>query len=190
MQDKKLNRAVDACHDAGIGLIAMKTQGKEIKSRQDRKLTQHFLESGFTEGQAKLKVVMDDKRFAATCITMQSVALLTTNVAAVLDETKLSEADKSVLAEFAEQTCSGYCAGCGYLCDLTVTGAPYVSDVMRYLMYCNSYGDEQKARELFSEIPVAAREKLAKADLSVAERRCPQGLPIGAFVKEAIDKLS
>jgi predicted aldo/keto reductase-like oxidoreductase len=190
MQDKKLNRAVDACHEAGIGLIAMKTQGKEIKSRKDRKLTQHFLESGFTEGQAKLKVVMDDKRFAATCITMQSVALLTTNVAAVLDKTKLSGVDKSVLAEFAEQTCSGYCAGCGYLCDRTVAGAPYVSDVMRYLMYCNSYGDEQKARELFSEIPVAAREKLAKADFSVAERRCPQGLPIGAFVKEAIDKLS
>ena len=190
MQDKKLNRAVDACHDAGIGLIAMKTQGKTIKSRKDRKLTQHFLESGFTEGQAKLKVVMDDKRFTATCITMQSVALLTTNVAAVLDKTKLSEADKSILAEFAEQTCSGYCAGCGYLCDYTVAGAPYVSDVMRYLMYCNSYGDEQKARELFSEIPVAAREKLAKVDLSVAERRCPQRLPIGAFVKEAIDKLS
>ncbi|MEA2114942.1 MAG: aldo/keto reductase, partial [Thermodesulfobacteriota bacterium] len=117
-------------------------------------------------------------------------ALLTTNVAAVLDKTKLSEADKSILAEFAEQTCSGYCAGCGYLCDRTVAGAPYVSDVMRYLMYCNSYGDEKKARELFREVPVAAREKLAKADFSVAERGCPQGLPIGAFVKEAMEKLS
>jgi predicted aldo/keto reductase-like oxidoreductase len=133
---------------------------------------------------------MEDKRFAATCITMQSIALLTSNVAAVLDKTKLSGADKGVLRKFADQTCSGYCSGCGYLCDHTVEGAPYVSDVMRYLMYCNSYGEQKKARELFSRIPVAAREKLAKADLSVAERRCPQKLPIGAFVKEAIDKLS
>ena len=190
MQDKKLNRAVDACFDAGIGLIAMKSQAREIKSGKDKRLTQHFLESGYTEGQAKLKAVMGDKRFAATCITMQSVALLTSNVAAVLDKAKLSAVDKAVLAEFAEQTCSGYCAGCGYLCDRTVAGAPYVSDVMRYLMYCNSYGEKEKARELFSEIPFAAREKLAKADLSVAEKRCPHGLPIGAFVKEAMDKLS
>ncbi len=190
MQDKKLNRAVDACYDAGIGLIAMKSQAMAIKSGKDRSLTQHFLESGYTEGQAKLKAVMEDKRFAATCITMQSVALLTSNVAAVLDKARLSEADKGVLTQFADQTCSGYCAGCGHLCDTTVSGAPYVSDVLRYLMYCNSYGDPKKARELFNQIPVTARERLAKADLSKAERLCPQRLPIGSFVKEAIDKLS
>lgn len=190
MQDKKLNRAVDACYEAGIGLIAMKSQAKAITSNRDRSLTQHFLESGYTEGQAKLKAVMEDKRFAATCITMQSVALLTSNVAAVLDKTKLSKADKGVLGEFADKTCNAYCAGCGHLCDSTVAGAPYLSDVMRFLMYCNSYGDRQKARELFGRIPDAAQKKLAKADLSTAEARCPQGLPIGAFVKEAMEKLS
>ena len=30
MQDKKLSDAVQACYDAGVGIIAMKTQGKEI----------------------------------------------------------------------------------------------------------------------------------------------------------------
>ena len=190
MQDKKLNRAIDACHEAGIGLIAMKTQGLEIASRKDMNLTRHFLENGYTEGQAKLKVVMEDKRFAATCITMQSVALLTSDVAAVLDRTRLSEADRAILAQYAEQTCSGYCAGCGYLCDRMVVNAPYVSDVMRYLMYYNSYGEEKKARELFDRIPFVSRQKLATADFSAAEARCPQGLPIGTFVKEALEKFA
>lgn len=188
MQDKKLNKAIDACYDAGIGLIAMKTQGLEIKSRRDKSLTEHFLQSGYTEGQAKLKVVMEDKRFAATCITMQNVALLTTNVAAMLDKTELSASDKKALAAYATQTCNGYCAGCGRLCDGEVADAP-VSDVMRYLMYCNSYGDEQKARELFGSIPAAARKKLAVSDFRAAETRCPQGLPIGEYVREALEKL-
>lgn len=189
MQNKKMNRAVDACHRAGIGLIAMKSQGLAIRSGRDRSLTRHFLQSGYTEGQAKLKAVMEDKRFAATCITMQSVALLTSNVAAALDKTRLSEADKDVLTAFAEQTCSGYCAGCSDICNQTIAGAPYVSDVMRFLMYHNSYGDAEKARELFRRIPSRARAELARADFSVAERRCPQGLPIRAYVKEAMAQL-
>lgn len=189
MQEKRLNRAIDECHAAGIGLIAMKSQAMEIRSRQDRKLTQHFLESGYTEGQAKLKIVLEDKRFAATCITMQSVALLTANVAAVLDKTRLSAIDRDMLKNYAAQTCNGYCTGCGHLCDATVAGAPYVSDVLRYLMYCNSYGEKNKARQLFSEIPYSAREKLATADFSVAEARCPQKLPIQSYIREAIKEL-
>ncbi len=189
MQDKELNRAVDACHGAGIGLIAMKIQGLQIKSDADKELTRHFLAGGYTEGQAKLKVVMEDKRFAAVCITMQSIALLTSNVAAVLDQAKLSGTDKEVLKTYATQTCNGYCAGCGHICDTSIADAPYVSDVLRYLMYCNSYGDRNKARELFRRLPIAAREKLAAADFSRAESRCPQGVPIGMFVKEAVEKL-
>ncbi len=189
MQNKKLSRAVDACHRAGIGLIAMKSQGLAIRSGRDRSLTQHFLQSGYTQGQAKLKAVMEDTRFAATCITMQSVALLTSNVAAVLDKTRLSETDKDVLNTFAEQTCSGYCAGCGDICNQTIADAPYVSDVLRFLMYHNSYGDKKKARELFGRIPGRARAELARADLSIAEASCPQGIPIRSCVREAMEQL-
>lgn len=188
MQDKELNAAIDRCHQANIGLIAMKTQGKSIRSTNDKKLTDHFLAGGYTEGQAKLKAVLEDKRFAAVCITMQSVALLVSNVAAALDKVKLTKTDKSVLEDYALAGSNSYCAGCGAICDQAVAEAP-VSDIMRYLMYHNGYGDREKARELFSQIPKGLRGRLTSMDFTEAERLCPQRLAVGQLVKEAVELL-
>ncbi|MHC4459539.1 MAG: aldo/keto reductase, partial [Planctomycetota bacterium] len=62
--------------------------------------------------------------------------------------------------------------------------------VMRYLMYYNSYGEEDRAKELFTRIPSSARNKLLNVDYSLAEARCPQHLPIGQLVAQAVRKLS
>ncbi len=188
MQDNRLNTAIDRCHDANIGLIAMKSQAKTIRSEQDKKLTDHFLASGYTDGQAKLKAVLEDKRFASVCITMQSGALLVSNVAAALDKVKLSSSDRTKLHEHAVATSNDFCSGCGVICDRTVDGAP-ISDVMRYLMYYHSYGDKEKARRLFAEIDRRDRKKLAEADFTAIEQRCPQNLPIGHLVREAVELL-
>jgi len=92
MQDSKMQAAIEACHKAGIGLIAMKTQayGQKIETEEDKKLVGHFLQRGFSEGQVKIKVVLEDKRFSSACVGMENVALLSSNVAAVLDRTKLT----------------------------------------------------------------------------------------------------
>jgi len=190
MQDDTMEKAVDACYKANIGLIAMKVMGLTIYSDGDKKLTQHFIKKGYTDGQAKLKAVLDDKRFAAACITMENTALITTNAAAALDKTKLSKADWQMLQDHALATCSGYCSGCNEFCDSAIPDMPVVSDVMRYLMYYNSYGDEQKAQDLFREIPQHMRMHLLSMDFTATEKACPKNLPIGSFIKEAIEKLS
>ncbi|MHC4395711.1 MAG: aldo/keto reductase [Planctomycetota bacterium] len=190
MQDKKLQAAVEACHKAGIGLTAMKTQGKPIKSEGDKKLTDHFLQRGFTEAQAKIKVALEDKRFSSVAVRMENIALLTSNVAAVLDKTKLTQADKDVFKQYAAETCNGYCAGCSNICNAALPNIPYVSEVMRYLMYYNSYGDTDRAKELFAKIPAQVRGKLLSTDYRATEARCPQHLPIGKLVTEAVNKLA
>ncbi|MHC4395712.1 MAG: aldo/keto reductase [Planctomycetota bacterium] len=194
MHDSRMPSAVDACHKASIGLIAMKIQAfqrrKEIDSPINMKVIEHFTAKGFTEGQAKLKVVLQDKRFSSACVGMENIALLTSNVAAVLDKTKLTQADKDVFRQYAEATCSGYCAGCAEICDSVLPDTPYISDIARYLMYYNSYGDRNRARELFAKIPRRIRNKLLSIDYSVAEARCPQHIPIAELVAEAVDKLA
>jgi aryl-alcohol dehydrogenase-like predicted oxidoreductase len=92
IHDTEMQAAIDACHKAGIGLVAMKTQafGQKFETDQDKKLAKNLLEQGFTEGQAKIKVVLEDERFSSACVGMESVALLESNVAAVLDKTELS----------------------------------------------------------------------------------------------------
>ena len=195
LQNKKLNAAIDACHKAGIGLIAMKTVGKgsaakKIETEEERKLVAHFLKRGFTEGQAKIKVVAQDKRFSSVCVGRGNIKELDLNVAAILDKTKLTQADMEVFTEYARATCSGYCAGCAEICSAALPDMPYVSDIMRYLMYYNNYGEHDNARELFAQIPRRARNKLLSMDYSLAEARCPQRMPIGKLVAEAVGKLA
>lgn len=192
MQDKKLSAAIDACQKAGKGVVAMKTQGfgQEVQTEQDRKLAGHFLQRGFTEGQAKVKAVLQDERISSACVGMHTVAVMTLNVAAVLDKTRLTTADMDVFKEYAEATCSGYCAGCAHICNSAVPDVPYVSDIMRYLMYYDNYGDRDEARGLFAQIPDDVRDSLLRTDYSRAEARCPQHLPIGELICEAVTKLA
>jgi len=194
MQDEKLNAAVDACHKAGIALIAMKTQGqgsaKKIKTGADKKVVAHFLERGFTVGQAKLKAVLADRRFANACVGRDNIKHLALNVAAAIDKTKLTQEDIDALTEYARATCSGYCAGCSRICDDALPHMPYVSDVMRYLMYYNSYGERRSARELFAQIPAGPRSRLLATDYTPAEALCPQHLPIQKLIAEAVSKLT
>jgi aryl-alcohol dehydrogenase-like predicted oxidoreductase len=193
MQDTELQDAVEACHLAGVGLIAMKTQGRpqeKIETEEDKKLAGHFLKKGFTEGQAKIKAVLQDKRISSACVGMQDVAILDQNVAAVLDKTNLSRQDMEIFNRHAHATCSRYCAGCAHICDSALPHTPYVSDIMRFLMYYNSYGDKNRARQLFAQIPHRIRNRLPNTDFSPAEARCPQHLPIGKLVAQAVSRLA
>jgi predicted aldo/keto reductase-like oxidoreductase len=198
MQDAKLQDAIEACYKAGIAIIAMKTTGKTtikrfrltIETEADKKLVKHLLKRGFAPEQAALKLVLQDKRISCAPVQMESVAILTQNVAAVRGKTKLTQADKDTLKEYAQATCDGYCAGCADICNSALPDVPYLSDIMRYLMYYNSYGDKDRARELFAQIPAGARNRLLTTDYRLAESRCPQHLPLSKLIAEAVSKLA
>lgn len=192
MQNPQMQEAVQACHQAGIGLIAMKVllKSQRRQSEAEDKMVTHFLDKGYTREQALIKAVLEDKRISAACIRMENATLLRSNVAAVLDKTSLTQADTDVLRKYAAESCNGYCAGCAHICDAALPDAPYTSDIMRYLMYYNGYGERQEARELFAQIPGNVRVKLLNTDYSLAEAHCPQHMPIGKLVAEAVSKLA
>jgi predicted aldo/keto reductase-like oxidoreductase len=192
MQKPEMQEAVQACNEAGVGLIAMKVLlgAQARQTGAEEKIITHFLDKGYTREQALIKAVLEDKRITAACIRMENVTLLRSNIAAVLDKTKLTRKDANVLRKYAAETCSGYCAGCAHICDAALPDVPYISEVMRYLMYYNSYGERQEARELFAQIPGSIRTRLTSVDYRSAEARCPQHLPIGKLVAEAVSKLS
>jgi len=203
MQSDRLLAAVATCHKAGIGIIAMKTvaltveRGEKLDAgilledtEEDKKLFGHFIQRGFTPNQAKIKFVLEDKNISSACVGMPNVTRMASNIAAVLDKTELGQADKDVLKQYAQATCSGYCAGCGHICDSALPDVPYVSDIMRYLMYYNSYGEKDLAKGLFARIPADVRAKLLSTDYSIAQARCPQHLPIARLIAEAVNKLA
>ena len=190
---EKMKPALEACAKAGVGVTAMKTQGngpKHTATDTEMKLLQQFLDKGFTPEQARLKAVWETPHVATICSQMPNLTILMSNLAAAMDKTKLTEEDEKLLARYASETCSDYCAGCTEICESAVAGAVPIGDVMRCLMYYHSYDDRDLAREVFGQLPRPARRRLASVDYSDAQRRCPQGIPIGKLMKEASDLLT
>jgi predicted aldo/keto reductase-like oxidoreductase len=132
---------------------------------------------------------MDDQRISAVCSSMTSTTMLMTNIAVALDKTKLAAEDMEVLRQYAQATCSGYCAGCAHICGPAASGVP-VGDIMRALMYHDSYGDIAQAKAVFAEIPADVKQRLLSVDYSIAESRCPNRMPIGKLVADAAAKLA
>jgi len=159
------------------------------EAEADKKMLAHFLDKGFTEGQAKIKAVLDDNRISTVCSAMNSTTMLMTNIAVALDKTKLAAEDVDVLKRYAQETCGGYCAGCAHICERVASGVP-VGDIMRALMYHNSYGDKAQAKQVFAEIPVETRQRLLNVDYSAAESRCPNRMPIGKLIADAVTNLA
>jgi len=58
-------------------------------------------------------------------------------------------------------------------------------DVLRYMMYYNSYSDHERAKELFANLPTPVRSRLENFDYSLAEKNCPQGIAIGSLMRQA-----
>ena len=59
---------------------------------------------------------------------------------------------------------------------------PYVADVMRYLMYFNNYDTPEMAREQYAQLPADVRARIAGVDYSLAERNCPNKMPIAKLM--------
>jgi aryl-alcohol dehydrogenase-like predicted oxidoreductase len=193
MNTPKMKEAVDACAQAGIGLTSFKTQaGGQVKadSETEFKLVQKFLERGFTDKQAKLKAVWENPHIASICSQMPNLAYLSANVAAARDLKALAKSDFEALDHFASESRSGYCAGCGRICQAAVGGKVPVNDVMRCLMYYRDYGDRELARSVFAGLSEEARSQLTEVDYSKAEKVCPQGLAIATLMAEASDLLA
>jgi predicted aldo/keto reductase-like oxidoreductase len=192
MHADPMRRAVDACAKAGIGLTAMKTQGGgSIKTDSDTELqlAGRFLQKGFTDAQAKLMAVWQNPNIASICSQMPNMSILMANVAAALNRTRLSARDKELLQRYARETRSDYCTGCAAICENAVADDIPIGDVMRYLMYCRSYGDRDAAVTEFKKLPAIIRQKMAAADYSVAEQKCPQKMAIGRLMREALQEL-
>jgi predicted aldo/keto reductase-like oxidoreductase len=194
MDDKEMQDGIEACYQAGIGLVSMKTQRNlsvtsELESKAQQDMAKHFLDKGYTQAQAKIKMVLEDKRFSAAIVGMPNIAELIENVAAVLDVTELADIDKNVLRKYANETCHAACKGCFYICRSAVPEVP-ISDIMRHLVYHNGHRNPLMAKENFDHIQYHIRKNLNNYDYSQAEAHCPQHIPITKYIAEAVKLFS
>jgi hypothetical protein len=107
-----------------------------------------------------------------------------------VNQTRLSSLDHEVLDREALAGARGYCAGCTRFCEPALAATVPVGRVMRYLMYSRSYGNRDFARSRFQALPAEVRASLARVDYTAAEARCPQKMPIGRLMQEALVELA
>jgi hypothetical protein len=195
MHDPKMKEALNACEKAGVGLVAMKSMAggpgaKKIASEAKLDMAERFLKRGFTDKQAKLKIVWENPQIASLCSQMPNLTILSANVAAARDQVKLAREEVESLQQYALETQSDYCAGCGSICQEAVGGVVPVNEVIRCLMYHRYYGEPELARETFAGLPEAMRQRLVEVDYSRAEQACPQRLAIAQLMRQAAEVLA
>ncbi len=189
MQRDEMKRAVEACTEAGIGLTAMKTQGGgslKTGTHTESEMVERLLQKGFTDAQAKLKMVWENPNISSICSEMPNMSILMANSAAALDRTRLTSGDRMRLRRYAQETQSDYCSGCTSICEVALDGRAPIGDIMRHLMYWRSYGDRHRAQTFFNRLPPERRIEIAAVDYEAVERLCPQQMAIGRLVRQAL----
>lgn len=161
----------------------MQAQGTS-EEPEDLSAMSHFMDKGYTPEQAKLKVVWEDKRITTCVSEMTNVTMLKDNVAAATDGVQLSGRDREMLDKLAQYNRTLYCQGC-MRCASVMGSESWIPDVLRYMMYYNSYGKTDDARRLFRELPEPVRNRLPLRDYSLVERACPNKIKIGKAMREA-----
>jgi predicted aldo/keto reductase-like oxidoreductase len=179
--DLALNRAIDACKKAGIGLIAMKTQNCVP---DDHRYVQTFRSRDFTLHQAKLKAVWADERIDAATSQMDNTTKLAENIAAAKSPVQLLMSELQQLQRIATESAPYACQGCSHLCEAAFPGPVKVAQPLRYLMYHECYGETAHARELYARLDPAEHD-FESVDLTAAAAACPQGIDIAERLRAA-----
>jgi len=75
------------------------------------------------------------------------------------------------------------CIGCGE-CHKSCPCGLAVSDIMRYRVYAEDYGDLARARSQYRQLPAAWRKIVASGE-GISRTQCPYGLPLESELKRA-----
>ena len=144
-----LDRALDACHEAGIGLVAM----KEMKAFEKAPVSHPDLEeSGLTTHQLVLQAVWSDPRIASVCSSIENVQQMEQNtMAARVYKDPLSPGALKTLGQIAALATAPMCPGCPN-CEAWAQKTHYAfQDISRYVSYYESDGNTE-ARETYRQL--------------------------------------
>ena len=162
------DKALDACHKAGIGLVAMKT----LRNAADvPKRLPEFDKLGLTTREALLQAVWSDPRIAAVCNRMENVDNMQSSVNAVRSyKAPLKTAHRELLQQTLLTSRRTFCPGCPACNELGATSRLAFSDISRFVTYYEQDGN-LAARDLYHALPVAQRDA-ARMDLAGLRDAC------------------
>ena len=149
------DKALDACHQAGIGLIAMKTLRNAVDAP---KRLPEFDKLGLTTHQALLQAVWSDPRISAVCNRMENADNIQSSADALRTyKGPLKLAQMDLLRETVLAARSPMCPGCPSCLQFGAALEFAFADISRYVMYYEQDGN-LRARELYHQLSAAHRD--------------------------------
>ncbi len=188
-QEDEINRALDACHKRGIGLISMKqVAGNTNLGEIGRLLPAAFKEKGLSPYQGLLHAIWTDERFSSCCVSMRNTDQVRENTQAARMFKPLTKAEIDQLRDACIAAGPTLCASCDGRCSQAAGTLAELGNLTRFLTYHDHHGYRAEARRLYGQLSDPARD-WAGADLEAARQACPNKLDFAKLLRRADEVL-
>ncbi len=185
-KDSALNRALDACHKANIGLVSMKQiAGQALRITEQR--VPSLKAKNLTPAQGLLQAIWTDERFSASCVTMRNQDQTLENSDAARRFEPLKQAELDELRDALLAAGPTMCPNCDGRCSLAAGTNAKLGDLARFYTYHEDHGIRSHARECYSELAADERD-WSGADLAAAREACHNKLDFAKILPE-VDRL-
>ena len=168
----ELKQAIARAAQAGIGVVAMKTQAGGYQTAALGGVSPH---------QAALKWALQDTNVTAAIPGMKDLAQLKEDAAVM--GLALTRRDEQILKRYGQAISPYYCQLCGR-CEGFCSRGVAISDINRCLMYAEAYGSLDLAMDTYREIPTRASLQTC-LDCSECTASCVNGINIATKLERA-----
>jgi len=184
-KDHPFNKALDAAHAKGIGLISMKQLlGSETMLKDMADKVPSLKEKGLAPYQMLLHAIWTDERISSCCVSMKTGEQMLEDASAARNFQPLKAAELREVHDFFLASGPTMCALCDGRCSVAAGTGAALGDLTRYLTYHEHHGERVEARRLYSELPKSARDWKG-ADLAAAQAACPSHLDFAELLPRA-----
>ncbi len=185
-KDSALNKAMDACFEKQIGLVAMKLFAGRGALRDVYSKAPVLKERGLNPHQALLHAAWTDERLACVCTAMVNTDQVHQNIEAArkfkpLEMSQILELRDAVLAAGPMM-----CANCDGSCGRAGGTKARLGDLARMLTYHEHHGARVMAREEYAGLTDEERD-WHDADLEAAREACHSHLDFAKLLPQ-VDK--
>ncbi len=190
-KDAPLNKALDACHERGIGLITMKQVAGKFPPNQAKnnildevaRRVPMLKEKHLTPYQGLLHAIWTDERISSSCVSMRNTDQIRQNADAARRFEPLKEADIHRLRDAVAAHNPTLCADCDGRCSVAAGTSAELGNLTRFLTYHEHHGLRSEARRQYAALDPAARD-WSGADLEAARAACPSRLDFAKLLPE------
>jgi aryl-alcohol dehydrogenase-like predicted oxidoreductase len=183
-KDSPMNRALDACHKRGIGLISMKQVAGHGELQEVLRRVPNLKQKGLSPYQGLLHAIWSDERISSSCVSMRNTDQITENSIAARNFVPMGRAEIDELRDACLAAGPTFCADCDGRCARAAGTGAALGDLTRLLTYHDHHGYRGEAKRLYGKLSECERD-WSGADLAAAREACPNHLDFASLLPRA-----